>query len=158
MHVNHAILRLCMCVAQSLDWLCNLEIGAQSRDSENAQRNVEMAQILRLRRIYILVWNVSVYLHFSSLFEDVSFTKPTKCFKLSYSCCWAWNKKGRYKLEEKISKLACTSRQSLTTDLCLSSSMFQMGWLFVVLLRYICKLVELYIHAHPPVNVALQND
>ena len=76
-----------MCVAQSLDWLCNLEIGAQSRDSENAQRNVEIAQILRLRRIYILVWNVSVYLHFSSLFEDVSFTKPTKCFKLSYSCC-----------------------------------------------------------------------
>ena len=32
----------------------NLEIGAQSRDSENAQRNLEIAQILRLRGTYTL--------------------------------------------------------------------------------------------------------
>ena len=29
--------------------VCNLEIGTQSQDSENAQRNLEIAQILRLR-------------------------------------------------------------------------------------------------------------
>ena len=28
----------------------NLEIGMQSQDSENAQRNLEIAQIARLRR------------------------------------------------------------------------------------------------------------
>ena len=38
--------------AQSPDCLLNLEIGTQSRDSENAQRNLEIAQILRLRGTY----------------------------------------------------------------------------------------------------------
>jgi len=35
---------------QSKDWLRNLEIGTQFRDSENAQRNLEIAQIPRLCR------------------------------------------------------------------------------------------------------------
>ena len=30
----------------------NLEIGTQSQDSENAQRNLEIAQILRLQGTY----------------------------------------------------------------------------------------------------------
>ena len=33
----------------------NLEIGTQSQDSENAQRNLEIAQIPRLRRTYPLI-------------------------------------------------------------------------------------------------------
>ena len=32
--------------------LRNLEIGTQFRDSENAQRNLEIAQIPKLRRTY----------------------------------------------------------------------------------------------------------
>ena len=43
-----AIPRLRKRIAQSQDWLCNLEIGTQFRDSENAQRNLEIAQIPRL--------------------------------------------------------------------------------------------------------------
>ena len=31
----------------------NLEIGTQSKDSENVQHNLKIAQILRLRRTYI---------------------------------------------------------------------------------------------------------
>ena len=42
-----------MCVVQSLEWLCNLEIGMQSQDFENAQHNLEIARILRLRGTYI---------------------------------------------------------------------------------------------------------
>ena len=41
--------RLRMQITQSRDWLRNLEIGTQSQDSENAQRNLEIALILRLR-------------------------------------------------------------------------------------------------------------
>jgi len=33
-------------IAQSQDWLCNLEIGTQFLDSENMQRNLKIAQIL----------------------------------------------------------------------------------------------------------------
>ena len=50
------IRRLRMQITRSRDCarvLCNLEIGTQSQDSENAQRNLEMAQILRLRGTYI---------------------------------------------------------------------------------------------------------
>ena len=35
---------------QSEDWLCNLETGMQFPDSENARRNLVIAQIPRLRR------------------------------------------------------------------------------------------------------------
>ena len=73
-YANHAILRLRTRVMQSphcvhvlrsnlqiAHVLCNLEIAcyaisrlpAQSRDSENAQHNLEFAQILRLRRTHI---------------------------------------------------------------------------------------------------------
>ena len=47
--------RLRVCVTQSRDWLRNLKTGTQSRDSENVQCNLEIAQILRLRgtRIFI---------------------------------------------------------------------------------------------------------
>jgi len=37
---------------QSQDGLRNLEIGTQSQDSENVQRNLKIAQILRLRGTY----------------------------------------------------------------------------------------------------------
>ena len=37
------------CILQSLDWLCNLEIGMQFPDSENAQCNLEIARIPGLR-------------------------------------------------------------------------------------------------------------
>ena len=46
-----------MQITQSRDCvrvLRNLEIGMQSQDSENAQRNLEIAQILRLRGTYPL--------------------------------------------------------------------------------------------------------
>ena len=42
-----------MRVVQSLEWLRDLKIGTQSQNSENAQRNLEIAQILRLRETYI---------------------------------------------------------------------------------------------------------
>ena len=51
-HMCYAISRLRTCVTQSPDCLRNLEIRTQSRDSENAQRNLEIAQILRLRGTY----------------------------------------------------------------------------------------------------------
>ena len=38
--------------AQSQDCLCNLEIGTQFRDSENALRNLEIAQFPKLRGTY----------------------------------------------------------------------------------------------------------
>ena len=41
----------CACVVRTLE-IAQLEIGMQSQDSENAQRNLEIAQILRLRRTY----------------------------------------------------------------------------------------------------------
>ena len=50
-----AILTLRTIVAQSRDCATtvrNLEIGTQSRDSENAQHNLEIAQIPRLRGTY----------------------------------------------------------------------------------------------------------
>jgi len=46
------ISRLRKRIAQSEDWLRNLEVGRQLRDSENAQRNLEIAQIPRLRGTY----------------------------------------------------------------------------------------------------------
>jgi len=46
------ISRLRQRLAQSQDSLCNLEIGTQFLDSENAQRNLEIAQIPRLRGTY----------------------------------------------------------------------------------------------------------
>ena len=46
------ISRLCKCIAQSQDCLRNLEIGTQFQDSENAQRNLEIAQIPKLRGTY----------------------------------------------------------------------------------------------------------
>ena len=45
--------RLHKCVAQSQNRLRNLEIGTQFRDSENAQCNLEIAQIPRLHKTYI---------------------------------------------------------------------------------------------------------
>ena len=36
--------------------LQNLKIGTQSQDSENALRNLEIAQILRLRETYTLIY------------------------------------------------------------------------------------------------------
>ena len=54
-HMCYAISRLRTCVTQSPDCLRNLEIRTQSRDSENAQRNLEIAQILRLRGTYTYV-------------------------------------------------------------------------------------------------------
>ena len=53
-----AISRLRSVAAQSSDCaaiLRNLEIGTQFRDSENAQRNLEIAQIPKLRRTYVFV-------------------------------------------------------------------------------------------------------
>ena len=50
-------LEIAQCSAQSRDCASivrNLEIRTQSRDSENAQRNLEIAQILRLRGTYTL--------------------------------------------------------------------------------------------------------
>ena len=50
------IRRLRMQITRSRDCsrvLCNLEIGTQSQDSENAPCNLEIAQILRLRGTYI---------------------------------------------------------------------------------------------------------
>ena len=44
-----AISRLHKHIAQSQDCLHNLEIGTQFRDSENALRNLEIAQIPKLR-------------------------------------------------------------------------------------------------------------
>ena len=44
-----AIPRLRKRIAQSQDWLHNLKIGTQFQDSENVQRNLEIAQIPRLR-------------------------------------------------------------------------------------------------------------
>ena len=46
-------------------WLRNLEIGTQFQESENAQRNLEIAQIPKLRGTYIhihleRVWLVSI--------------------------------------------------------------------------------------------------
>ena len=35
--------------------LCNLDIGTQSQDSENVQRNLEIVQIRRLRGTYTVV-------------------------------------------------------------------------------------------------------
>jgi len=55
-HWCRAISRLCTGAAQSRDCInpvCNLEIGTQFRDSENVQRNLEIAQIPRLRGTYI---------------------------------------------------------------------------------------------------------
>jgi len=49
----HYVHKLRKCIAQSQDWLRNLEIGTQFRDSENAQCNLEIAQIPRLRGTYI---------------------------------------------------------------------------------------------------------
>ena len=37
---------------QSQNWLCNLEIGTQFLDSDNAQRNLKIAQIPRLHITY----------------------------------------------------------------------------------------------------------
>ena len=48
-----AISRLCQRIVQSQDCLRNLEIGTQFRDSENALRNLEIAQIPKLRGTYI---------------------------------------------------------------------------------------------------------
>ena len=51
-----AISRLRSVAMQSRDCaaiLCNLEIGTQFRDSENAQHNLEIAQIPKLRGTYI---------------------------------------------------------------------------------------------------------
>ena len=53
-------LEIAQCSAQSRDYASivrNLEIRTQSRDSENAQRNLEIAQILRLRGTYISVFS-----------------------------------------------------------------------------------------------------
>ena len=47
-----AISRLRIWIAQSQDWLRNLEVGTQFRDSENAQRTLEIAHIPRLRGTY----------------------------------------------------------------------------------------------------------
>ena len=45
----------CARVTQSPDCMLNLEIRMQSWDSENAQHNLEIAQMLRLRGTYILL-------------------------------------------------------------------------------------------------------
>ena len=45
--------RLLNHIAQSPDWLHNLEIGTQFWDSENAQCDLEIVQIPRLRGTYI---------------------------------------------------------------------------------------------------------
>ena len=50
-----AIPRLRKRIAQSQDWLRNLGIGTQFRDSENAQRNLEIVQIPRLRGTYTAI-------------------------------------------------------------------------------------------------------
>ena len=54
-HYVCAISRLRKCIAQSQDCLRNLEIGTQFRDSENALRNLEIAQIPKLRGTFILL-------------------------------------------------------------------------------------------------------
>ena len=49
-HICYAVSRLAALrtsVMQSQDWLHNLEIGTQSQDFENAQPNLQIAQILR---------------------------------------------------------------------------------------------------------------
>ena len=66
-HMCYAISRLRTCVTQSPDCLCNLEVRTQSRDSENAQRNLEIAQILRLRGTYIL----SIELNYDALYPQL---------------------------------------------------------------------------------------
>jgi len=65
---NCAISRLRTGAARSRDCalvLRNLEIGAQFSDSKNAQRNLEIAQIPRLRRTYTL-WDAETSLIFIS--------------------------------------------------------------------------------------------
>jgi len=52
---SFTILRLRKRLAQSQDWLCNLEIGMQFLDSENVQCNLEIAQIPRLRGTYTYI-------------------------------------------------------------------------------------------------------
>ena len=62
MHANDTILRLYICgITQSPDSVLNFEIRMQSRDSENAQHNLEIAQILRLRGTYILKFSQGGY-------------------------------------------------------------------------------------------------
>ena len=64
-------------------------------------------------------------------------------------------KQKRYELEEKISQdlHALRDKALLLTCVLTRPSSVQ---LYIVL--YEVKLVELYIHAHPPVSIALQND
>ena len=57
---------MCKHIAHSQDWLCNLEIGTQFRDSENAQYNLEIAQIPRLRRTY--TWRQVLLVYCKCLF------------------------------------------------------------------------------------------
>ena len=57
-----AISRLRKRIVQSQDCLHNLEISTQFRDSENALRNLEIAQIPKLRRT-----NTNVYVPHSNL-------------------------------------------------------------------------------------------
>jgi len=51
-----SISRLHKVIAQSQDWLRSLEIGTQFQNSENAQRNLEIAQIARLHGTYVLAY------------------------------------------------------------------------------------------------------
>jgi len=60
---SHAISRLRTGATQSRDCVtpvCNLEIGTQFQDSENAQHNLKIAQIPRLHGTFIQV-DVSVH-------------------------------------------------------------------------------------------------
>ena len=73
-HQCRAISRLCTGAAQSRDCVNpvhNLEIGRQFRDSENAQRNLEIAQIPRVvtnqERCLIKRIQYLVFLHFAVL-------------------------------------------------------------------------------------------
>lgn len=50
-----------MIITQFLEWLCNLKIGTQSKDSENVQHNFEIAQILLLHGTYYILQHAQLW-------------------------------------------------------------------------------------------------
>ena len=89
MHMQITRSRDCACVI-----ICNLEIGTQSQDSENALRNLEIAQIPRLRGTYT-TYKICVYMDripsFCSIWLCTWFGLSEKIvvlFKPSTFCCF----------------------------------------------------------------------
>jgi len=74
---------------QFQDWLCNLEIGTQFLDSENAQCNLEIAQIPRLDGTYTSQEHLHKMISEAESLNDApmapSFTFYTQCGNLDMS-------------------------------------------------------------------------